>query len=171
MSQLGLRFSAFGKHHGGFSAPSTCVALWTAFCSHFHKANCFFALVALNVCVCCVCFSMSFSYLLLEIWCLPTFAMFSERWVLVRLHVGHSAPWFLLAGSLCEFRNGHSLLEPLFDLKKVPASPGSSHPRDQHGRLSGICLTPQLLNFSRLWGMWWRWFPWDLFERRTVWVG
>lgn len=51
MSQLGLRFFAFGKHQGGFSAPSTCVALWTAFCSHFHKANCFLVLAALNVCV------------------------------------------------------------------------------------------------------------------------
>lgn len=61
MSQLGLRFSAFGKHQGGFSALSTCVALWTAFCSHFHKANCFLALAALSVFVLRLCLHVFFS--------------------------------------------------------------------------------------------------------------
>lgn len=38
----------------------------------------------------------------------------------MRLHVGHSAPRFLLAGSLCEFRNGHSISGTPFASEEGP---------------------------------------------------
>ena len=110
---------------------------------------------ALGVLVFLLFVHISVFLLLLVIWYLPGFGKFSERWVLARLPLDFlpcvSSGQEAYGNPLCEVRALSLPFRSLFDPKWVPASPGSSHPRNQHGRLFRIHLTPQLSSSGKIW--------------------